>query len=58
MPDAELSAALKQTKGKKMFFAFIPKGGSDGQLGEIQPRKQPEPMGAMAGFESGGPHLR
>src|SRR5262249_31796060 len=24
--------ALKQAKGKKMFFAFIPKGGSDGQL--------------------------
>src|SRR5215471_11301873 len=32
MPDAELTAALKQAKSKKMFFAFIPKGGSDGQL--------------------------
>jgi hypothetical protein len=32
MPDAELATALKQAKGKKMFFAFIPKGGSDGQL--------------------------
>jgi hypothetical protein len=32
MADAELTAALKQAKGKKMFFVFIPKGGSDGQL--------------------------
>jgi hypothetical protein len=32
MPDAQLTAALKQAKATKMFFAFIPKGGSDGQL--------------------------
>src|SRR5438128_1960826 len=33
MPDADLVAALKMAKGgKKMFFAFVPKGGSDGQL--------------------------
>jgi hypothetical protein len=31
MPDATLAAALKQAKGKKMFFAFVPKG-SDGKL--------------------------
>lgn len=33
MPDAELLKSLKMAKGgKKMFFAFLPKGGSDGQL--------------------------
>jgi peptidoglycan hydrolase-like protein with peptidoglycan-binding domain len=32
MADAELLAAIKQAKSKKMFFAFIPKGGSDGHL--------------------------
>ncbi len=32
MPDAELKAALNLAKSKKMFFAFIPKGGSDGKL--------------------------
>src|SRR5262245_13636649 len=32
MADTELLTALKQAKSKKMFFAFIPKGGSDGHL--------------------------
>jgi Putative peptidoglycan binding domain len=32
VPDAELLTALKQAKSKKMFFAFVPRGGSDGQL--------------------------
>ena len=33
MADAELTVALKQAKGgRKMFFAFIPKGGADGTL--------------------------
>src|SRR5207249_93746 len=31
MADVELTAALKQAKSKKMFFAFVPKG-SDGKL--------------------------
>ena len=31
MADAELTAALKQAKSKKMFFAFVPKG-TDGKL--------------------------
>ena len=31
MTDAGLAAALKQAKGKKMFFAFVPKG-SEGTL--------------------------
>ncbi len=30
--DADLVKGLKQAKGKKMFFAFVPKGPSDGKL--------------------------
>jgi hypothetical protein len=30
--DADLVQALKMAKAKKMFFVFIPKGGSDGRL--------------------------
>jgi hypothetical protein len=30
--DPALTALLKQAKSKKMFFAFIPKGGTDGKL--------------------------
>jgi hypothetical protein len=32
MADPDLIAALKQAKSKKMFFAFIPRGGMDGTL--------------------------
>jgi len=31
MPDANLTAELKQAKSTKMFFAFVPKG-ADGKL--------------------------
>ncbi len=30
--DTELLVALKQAKTKKMFFAYVPRGGADGKL--------------------------
>jgi peptidoglycan hydrolase-like protein with peptidoglycan-binding domain len=52
MPDAELTAALKQASSKKMFFAFILKG-SDGQL-LVSKAKIPPKAIAEAKKEVGG----
>jgi hypothetical protein len=52
MADANLAAALKQAKGKKMFFAFIPKG-SDGKLMISKTKIKAKDL-ASARKESGG----
>jgi hypothetical protein len=52
MPDADLAAALKQAKSKKMFFAFVPKG-SDGKL-IVSKAKVPPKLIAEAKKEIGG----
>jgi len=53
MPDTELLTALKMAKSKKMFFAFIPKGGSDGHL-IVSKVKIPPKRIAEAKKEHGG----
>jgi hypothetical protein len=52
MPDADLLAALKQAKLKKMFFAFVPKG-TEGKL-LISKKKIPPKEIAEAKKEIGG----
>jgi hypothetical protein len=52
MPDADLLAALKQAKMKKMFFAFVPKG-TDGKL-LISKKKIPPKVIQEAKKEIGG----
>jgi hypothetical protein len=52
MPDANLAAALKQAKSKKMFFAFVPKG-SDGKL-IVSKMKIPAKLIAEAKKQVGG----
>src|SRR4051794_19890107 len=52
--DAELLANLKKAKSKKMFFAFVPKGPSDGQL-LVRPAKiAPKDVAAVKKELSGG----
>jgi hypothetical protein len=53
MADADLAAALKLAKGKKMFFALVPKGGSDGKL-IVSKTKIPPKQIADAKKEIGG----
>jgi hypothetical protein len=53
MPDAELQTAIQMAKSKKKFFAFIPKGGSDGQL-IVSKAKIPPKQIAAAKKEIGG----
>src|SRR5437660_319468 len=52
MADAELTAALKLAKSKKMFFAFVPKG-TDGKL-IVSKTKIPPKLIAEAKKEIGG----
>jgi hypothetical protein len=52
MPDQALNLALKQAKGKKFFFAFVPKG-SDGKL-IVSKKKIPPKEIADAKKEIGG----
>jgi hypothetical protein len=51
--DTDLIAALKMAKSKKMFFAFVPKGGSDGKL-LLSKAKVPAKQIAEAKKEIGG----
>jgi hypothetical protein len=51
--DVDLLAAVKQAKCKKMFFAFIPKGGADGTL-LLSKAKLPPKAIAEAKMENGG----
>jgi hypothetical protein len=53
MADADLIAALKQARSKKMFFVFLPKGGSDGTL-LVAKTKFPSKAIADAKKQSGG----
>jgi hypothetical protein len=52
MPDANLTAALKQAKSTKVFFAFVPKG-SDGKL-IVSKTKIPPKQIAEAKKDMGG----
>jgi peptidoglycan hydrolase-like protein with peptidoglycan-binding domain len=52
MADADLTAALKQAKSKKMFFAFVPKG-ADGKL-IVSKTKIPPKLIAETKKEIGG----
>ena len=51
--DPELALALKAAKGKKMYFAFIPKGAGDGKL-IVSKKKIPPKLIAEARKEIGG----
>jgi hypothetical protein len=51
--DADLAVGLKAAKGKKMFFAFIPKGGGDGKLIVSKTKIPPKDI-AAAKKEIGG----
>jgi hypothetical protein len=51
--DKDLAEGLKQAKARKMFFAFVPKGGSDGKL-LLSKAKVPAKQIAEAKKEIGG----
>jgi peptidoglycan hydrolase-like protein with peptidoglycan-binding domain len=52
--DPELLAALKMAKGKKMFFAYIPKGPADGKLIVSKVKIPPKDIAAAKKELSGG----
>src|SRR5258706_16222071 len=54
--DAELAAGLKQAKGKRMYFAVVVKGGTDGAL-IVSKQKIPPTAIAEAKKKCGGSAL-
>ncbi len=53
--DTELLVALKQAKTKKMFFAYVPRGGADGKLMVAKKKIAPKEIAEAKKEINGGP---